>query len=108
MITLCPLGSIRFLAATMRALAYRYHAPKLIVTSSYANSTNTDQLSPEFSRFPSIFVNIWWPLVQTLSGGLVVDAGKSLGVLLVLFDSPVEDVVVLEALSDKEVAEDLA
>jgi hypothetical protein len=34
--------------------------------------------------------------------------GNGLGVLLVLVDSPVEDIVVLEALADKEITEDLA
>lgn len=32
---------------------------------------------------------------------------NSLGVLLILIDSPVKDVVVLEALADKEISEDL-
>lgn len=54
------------------------------------------------------------------SGGLLLLGGSDLlllsllllgeggGVLLVLVDGPIEDVVVLEGLSDEEVAEDLA
>lgn len=34
--------------------------------------------------------------------------GVALGVLLVLVDSPVEDVIILESLTDKQVTEDLA
>jgi hypothetical protein len=57
-------------------------------------------------------------LVSAASAGLVVLLARSLallvllgnglGVLLVLVHSPVEDVVVLEALADKEITEDLA
>lgn len=48
-------------------------------------------------------------LVIVISTGLLTcGLGNSLGVLLVLVDGPVEDVVVLEALADKEVSEDLA
>lgn len=43
-------------------------------------------------------------LALTLTGSL----GDGLGVLLVLVDGPVEDIVVLEALTDEQVAEDLA
>lgn len=39
---------------------------------------------------------------------LLVLRGNCLGVLLVLVDGPVEDIVVLEALADEQVAEDLA
>jgi hypothetical protein len=41
-------------------------------------------------------------------GLLLLGLGDGLGVLLVLVDGPVEDVVVLEALTDEEIAEDLA
>lgn len=47
-------------------------------------------------------------LVVLLALPLVGSLGDGLGVLLVLVDGPVEDIVVLEALTDKEVAEDLA
>jgi hypothetical protein len=41
-------------------------------------------------------------------GLLLLGLGNSLGVLLVLVDGPVKDVVVLEALADEEITEDLA
>ena len=47
-------------------------------------------------------------LVVFLTLALTSSLGDGLGVLLVLVDGPVEDVVVLEALTDEEVAEDLA
>lgn len=47
-------------------------------------------------------------LVVFLALALVGSLGDGLGVLLVLVDSPVEHVVVLEAFTDEEVAEDLA
>jgi hypothetical protein len=47
-------------------------------------------------------------LVVFLALALTGSLGNGLGVLLVLVDGPVEDVVVLEALTDEEVAEDLA
>jgi hypothetical protein len=47
-------------------------------------------------------------LVIFLALTLTSSLGDGLGVLLVLVDGPVEDVVVLEALTNEEVAEDLA
>lgn len=47
-------------------------------------------------------------LVVILGSGLVGSLGDGLGVLLVLVDSPIEDIVILETLSDEEVTEDLA
>lgn len=47
-------------------------------------------------------------LVVFIALALVGGLGDGLGVLLVLVDSPVEDIVVLEALTNKEIAEDLA
>lgn len=48
-------------------------------------------------------------LVVLLRSGLVSGSlGDGLGVLLVLVDGPVEDVVVLEALTDEKITEDLA
>jgi hypothetical protein len=46
--------------------------------------------------------------VVLLALALVGSLSNGLGVLLVLVDSPVKDVVVLEAFTDKEIAEDLA
>ena len=47
-------------------------------------------------------------LVVFLALALVGSLGDGLGVLLVLVDGPVEYVVVLEAFTDEEIAEDLA
>lgn len=47
-------------------------------------------------------------LLLVVGVGLAGGLGNGLGVLLVLVDGPVKDVVVLEALADKEIAEDLA
>ena len=47
-------------------------------------------------------------LLLVLGGLLAGSLGDGLGILLVLIDGPVEDVVVLEALTDEEVAEDLS
>lgn len=47
-------------------------------------------------------------LVLLFGVSLAGSLGNGLGVLLVLVDGPVEDVVVLEALADKEITEDLA
>lgn len=47
-------------------------------------------------------------LVVVLALALVGSLGDGLGVLLVLVDGPVEDVVVLEAFTDEEITEDLA
>lgn len=47
-------------------------------------------------------------LLLVLGVGLTSSLGNSLGVLLVLVHGPVKDVVVLEALADKEITEDLA
>lgn len=47
-------------------------------------------------------------LLGLLSGVTTLSGGDGLGVLLVLVDGPVEDVVILEALADEEIAEDLA
>jgi hypothetical protein len=47
-------------------------------------------------------------LVVLLALALVGSLGNGLGVLLVLVDSPVEHVVVLEAFTDEEITEDLA
>lgn len=43
-------------------------------------------------------------LVGLLTGGL----GNGLGILLVLVDGPIEDIVILETLTDEEIAEDLS
>lgn len=47
-------------------------------------------------------------LVVFVALALVGSLGNGLGVLLVLVDGPVEDIVVLEAFADEEVTEDLA
>lgn len=47
-------------------------------------------------------------LLVVLGVGLSGSLSNGLGVLLVLVDGPVEDIVVLEALTDEEVTEDLA
>lgn len=47
-------------------------------------------------------------LVLILGVSLAGSLGNGLGVLLVLVHGPVEDVVILEALANKEIAEDLA
>lgn len=47
-------------------------------------------------------------LVVLFTLALVGSLSNGLGVLLVLVDGPVEDVVVLEAFTDEEIAEDLA
>jgi len=47
-------------------------------------------------------------LVVLLALALVGCLSDGLGVLLVLVDGPVKDIVVLEALTDEEIAEDLA
>jgi hypothetical protein len=44
----------------------------------------------------------------TLLGLLLLSLSNGLGILLVLVDGPVEDVVVLEALTDEQITEDLA
>ena len=43
-------------------------------------------------------------LYRSLSGGLL----DSLGILLILVDSPIEDVIVLEPFANKQITEDLA
>ena len=43
-------------------------------------------------------------LVGLLTGGL----GNGLGILLVLVDGPIEDIVILETLTDEEITEDLS
>lgn len=47
-------------------------------------------------------------LFVILRVGLTSSLGNSLSILLVLVDSPVEDVIILEALANKEITEDLA
>jgi hypothetical protein len=47
-------------------------------------------------------------LVVLLALALVGSLSNGLGILLVLVDSPVEHIVVLEAFTDEEIAEDLA
>lgn len=47
-------------------------------------------------------------LLIILRVGLTSSLGNGLGVLLVLVNSPVEDVIVLETLADEEITEDLA
>lgn len=47
-------------------------------------------------------------LFVILRVGLTSSLGNSLSILLVLVNSPVEDVIILEALADKEITEDLA
>lgn len=49
-----------------------------------------------------------WLLIIILGGLLTSGLGNCLGILLVLIDSPVEDVVILEALTDEEITEDLS
>ncbi len=47
-------------------------------------------------------------LVLILSGLLTSGLGNGLGVLLVLVDSPIKDIVVLETLTNEEITEDLS
>lgn len=47
-------------------------------------------------------------MLLLLIRGSLVGLGNSLGVLLVLVHGPIENIVVLETLADKEIAEDLA
>jgi len=47
-------------------------------------------------------------LLLILGGLLVGSLGNGLGILLVLVDGPVEDIVILETLTDEEITEDLS
>jgi len=49
-----------------------------------------------------------WLLILILGGLLASGLGNGLGILLVLVDCPIEDIVVLEAFTDEEITEDLA
>ena len=49
-----------------------------------------------------------WLVILFLVGLLTSSLGDSLGILLVLVDSPIKDVVVLETLTDEQVTEDLS
>jgi hypothetical protein len=47
-------------------------------------------------------------LVLILGGLLTSGLGNGLGILLVLVDGPIEDIVILEALTNEEITEDLS
>ena len=48
-------------------------------------------------------------LLILLLGGLVSSGlGNGLSILLILVDGPIEDIVILESFTDKEITEDLA
>jgi hypothetical protein len=56
----------------------------------------------------SIGTGTAWLLLLVLGGLLTGSLGNGLSILLVLVDSPIEDIVVLETLTNEEITEDLS
>jgi len=56
----------------------------------------------------SVSTGTTWLLLILLGGLLACGLGNGLSILLVLVDGPIEDIVILETLTDEEIAEDLS